>query len=427
MRVSSAVVSGMRGHLKERIKHALFSPAGFAIVLTGLIYIGAVLLVQTYGRAYREQGYDFTSYLRSTTEFVHGGNPYETGTQFPFIYPLFVCMIMIPFDLAPYWLSNFAWFAVNASSIFLSSLYFLRVLLPSCSPRQSIVLTAVPLLVTLNIVQSNLLNGQINHIVILLCVLFLYFLLRDRKLLAAVLLAAAIAIKLTPLIFLVYLTFRKEVRTIVWTLLFVCIFTVVLPYVFVGQRLAEYYEYYWHTFFAAKLLSSGGVTGEQGFNLVSFLRIVLRDASGPAVFVLASLLTLVPAGLLQIKLGRRQQSPPVAALLMLLYMVSILFISPMSETHHMAFLLLATVFMMTTALLGNRSADFQFGALSLLGVSCGVVLGKFVFSGYALAIAVCYGSIYIVTLREASGNLFPPFASPPAARDQRSRTRAGLR
>jgi hypothetical protein len=408
----------MKGHPKERIKNALFSPAGFAVILIVLICIGAVFLVQMYGKAYREDGYDFTGYLKATAEFLHGGNPYRPDTKFPLIYPLFLCIVMIPFNLAPYWLSNFAWFAVNASSIFLSSLYFLRILLPSCSPRQSIVLTAVPLLVTLNIVQSNLLNGQINHVVILLCVLFLYALLRDRKLLAAIWLAAAVSIKLTPLIFLVYLTFRKDFRTIVWTALFSCIFTVVLPYCFVGPRLVGHYESYFHTFFAAKLLSSGPASAEPAFNLASFLRIVLLDAGGLPVFVLASLLTLIPAGFLQIKLGKRQQSPPVAALLMLLYMVSILFISPMSETHHMAFLFLATVVMVTTALLGDRRSDFQAGALSLLGVSCGIVLGKCVFSGYALAIAVCYGFIYIVTLREASGSLLPLFASPPPAGDR---------
>ncbi len=79
------------------------------------------LLVQTLGRANRVEGYDFTSYLLASRAFWHGLNPYLVSTDFPFIYPLPVCVLVYPLTLIPYNTAmSFGIFSVSPHSLILS-------------------------------------------------------------------------------------------------------------------------------------------------------------------------------------------------------------------------------------------------------------------------------------------------------------------
>ena len=272
---------------REQARRFLFSRIGSVLIFALLIGVGVVFLLQMLRNAARESGYDFTAYLHAATVFLQGGNPYQLGAKFPFIYPLFTCILIVPFQAVPYWLANLCWFGINVTSLGLSAFFLLKIIARALSVRQCLGLALVPILLTINLTQSNLVNGQINFFVMLLCVLFLHALLSERKVLAAALLAAAIAIKLTPLVFLVFLVLRKEFRVLAWTVGFTCLFTLLLPFLFVGSRVFALYDGYLHSFLVARL-SDGSTPAELGFNLGAFLRLVFPDLNGAVMFVLTA-------------------------------------------------------------------------------------------------------------------------------------------
>ena len=85
------------------------------VVLT--IVVGTILLIQTFHKAYRVQGYDFTSYLLSAEALLQQKNPYTLDTVFPYIYPLFLAFTLIPLSVIPYGAANLIWFVLNASAL----------------------------------------------------------------------------------------------------------------------------------------------------------------------------------------------------------------------------------------------------------------------------------------------------------------------
>ena len=395
---------------REQARRFLFSRIGSVLIFALLIGVGVVFLLQMLRNAARESGYDFTAYLHAATVFLQGGNPYQLGAKFPFIYPLFTCILIVPFQAVPYWLANLCWFGINVTSLGLSAFFLLKIIARALSVRQCLGLALVPILLTINLTQSNLVNGQINFFVMLLCVLFLHALLSERKVLAAALLAAAIAIKLTPLVFLVFLVLRKEFRVLAWTVGFTCLFTLLLPFLFVGSRVFALYDGYLHSFLVARL-SDGSTPAELGFNLGAFLRLVFPDLNGAVMFVLTAAVTLGPVSLLQFMLGEKQRTPSRTLLFFVLYMTSILVISPMSETHHLAFLLLPSLVMSSLAWLG-AGADARVGTVGLLLFLCGIVLGRISFPGYALAILVSYAFVCVELVRNRAQSSQANFPAP---------------
>src|SRR5690606_38645342 len=148
----------------------LKSPVGFKTLLVFIGLVTIFFLIQTYGKAYRDYGYDFTSYLLSSKAFYSGLNPYQTETPFPFIYPLFLCLVLQPLIILPYWLAVFLWFIGSFFAIFFSAFMFLRMLRPTISEKSIIVIFGCLYLLLFPIISNNYLNGQINFFIVLLCV-----------------------------------------------------------------------------------------------------------------------------------------------------------------------------------------------------------------------------------------------------------------
>jgi len=210
-----------------------------------LLIIVFVLSLQTFNRANRTDGYDFSSYLLSSKALWEGDNPYETNSQFPYIYPLFLAVIITPLTYVPYWLANLLFLLINISG--LVTIYLIITKLFS-KEFGSIINYSIPLLVVciilLDIIQNNLLNGQINIVVLLLSVFFLLYLNKEEYILSSIFLAAAIAIKLTPLIFIFFLLKRKRFKELGLTFLFTVFFIFAIPYMISGSETTEYYKIY---------------------------------------------------------------------------------------------------------------------------------------------------------------------------------------
>jgi hypothetical protein len=358
--------------------------------MTFLIVVISVFFIQTFGKAYRENGYDFTSYLLSSRALFNGGNPYDTGSPFPFIYPLFLCVVLWPLTLLPYWLSNAVWFVLNTAALYLSILVLLKLYADSLSYKVFTALFLVPFLILTNVIQNNLLNGQINFIVLLFCILFLKYYVDNRKLLASVILSAAIAIKLTPLILIAYLIARKEFLWTGLTLALSVFLMFGLPYTVAGDKTLNWYSQYTQSFLVHNIASPSGAPDNFAFSITSISNFLFPSMSKLISLMIAGLISVVPIVVLQ--LTSRKDTTSEQTLFFSLYMIAILLISPMSETHHLIYLFPA-ISILSMAMLLHSNTHWQFGIVALGIVLISLIAAKFYHVASIVGIVVLYVSM----------------------------------
>ena len=124
---------------------------------------------------------DLTSYYFGPQHVLMGENPYREDTKYftPLVYPPLVMVLFTPLAIIPYELAGKVWVLLSIMTLVLS-LYLLSKLeevrffslknLFICS----LVFIAFPVRFTLGM-------GQINHLILFLFVLSLYFLQRNKK------------------------------------------------------------------------------------------------------------------------------------------------------------------------------------------------------------------------------------------------------
>jgi hypothetical protein len=182
-------------------------------------------------------------------------------------------------------------------------------------------------------IQNNLVNGQVNLVVLLFCVLFLKYFQSNKAILASIFLSLAIAIKLLPIILFVYVLFRKDYKVILYSLCFVIIFCL-LPAIFAGRKIFEFYEYYFNVFLlrgAAKSLPYGS----SHFTLDGLLSNMFPSvAHARWIQIISWLSVIVPLLFVEIR-GFRSKNRNSDVWIFSLYMIAMLLLSPLSETHHL--------------------------------------------------------------------------------------------
>jgi len=360
-----------------------------AIGLFGCIAI--ILAVQMYRSAYRPCGYDFTSYLKSARALIEGGDPYHAHEHFPYVYPLFLAFVLIPFALLPYWMSNLLWLGMSIASLLVSCLALLRIAgteIKTSQGRHVLVSGLLALIVIGGPVQNNMGNGQVNLIVVACCVMFLYHLTREQRLLGGVWLAAAISLKLLPAIFLMFLVFRKEWRVALYAVGFTILFCL-LPFVVVGTTVFDFYASYIDSFLLAKL----GGHGESGsgnliFSLEGTVRYLLPSlGQGRWLRILNTSGTL--GGLVWLEvLALRSARPGRDIWPFCGYLIAALMLSPMAEAHHLT-LMVPAVFLVTHKIIYDR--EWLSRGITALFVS-------FVIVFMVVAKALKHSPIYFVSL-----------------------------
>jgi len=188
-------------------------------------------------------------------------------------------------------------------------------------------------------IQNNFLNGQANFLVLLFSVLFLKYFLLNKNILASFFLAVAISIKLVPLIFILFCLLRKKYLLIILTFTFTLIFSL-LPSIFVGHKILDMYKEYLNSFILTKSRSSY-LTGHYSmfFTLNGFISYLFPISKNWLWLKFISLiLVLIPIIILE-NFNNKYNIPNCEIWIFNLYLLAILLISPMSETHHLAFLI----------------------------------------------------------------------------------------
>lgn len=321
-----------------------------------LLLLLAILLFQTYRRAYRSYGYDFSSYLEAASALAQGQDPYHVpGARFPYIYPLALAFALIPMTKVPYAVAVALWFVAGAGSLHLVARWASR--LDGGAPWR-LPLFGLVALAFLDPLQINLLNGQVNTEVLLLAVLFFDRYVAGRKTLAAVLLGLAIAIKIMPAVLLLFLFLRREIRMLAVTIAVSIVFCL-LPYLAAGTSVFSFYATYAHEFLLSR---AHGLVPEPHpifftpYGLVTFL----VPALGSSLLIRYGALVAVIAALAFFDLRRRSDTDPLR---FASYLAAIPLLSPMSEVHHLLLVIPAAFFVTAAALRdGSRAVQSATGA-----------------------------------------------------------------
>ncbi len=309
-----------------------FTRAGL-LLACGLVMF---LILQAVNTACESDGNDLTSYCLSSHALLQGGNPYATGSPFPYVYPLFLALIIAPLAILPCTVTTLIWALVGLAAL-VGTLAIIRHHAPA---RLPVALLLGLCLVYFDVIQNNVVNGQVNFLVLYLCVLGFQFSRKDRDAPAALAIGAAAAIKLTPLIMLCYLAARRRWLALGGTVL-VFLLLCLLPGVVPGVDLGGLYGEYGREFLAAKL--AGGTVRPDHVDF-SLAGILIRAGLPLNTVATAVFLLLVPGAIL---LWDRRSLRREGATdrdrhdlrAFSLYMLAPLFVVPISEVHHLVFAL----------------------------------------------------------------------------------------
>jgi hypothetical protein len=302
-----------------------------------------------YARMARVTGNDLGARLASARILVGGGDPYTLALpQGHGPYPLTIDALVIPLTWLPLGLAQSLWFTLSVAAL-VGSLLILDRLWRRARGGAADPILIVPFEVRLAGLalalfipfQNHLRYGQLNLLLLCLLSLFLAFHLRPRGPAAAASLGAAIALKLTPAVFLLYLarggresrgrSYRTALGAIAWTLLL----AVGLP-ALISPRVLELYRDGWAPEVAG--LAAGPV--EYAWRTRFTLAAVLTEispwlATVPGLRYAAAAAVLGPILWVQPRLAR---DPRGGLFLFALYVTAMPLVSPVSETHHLAVL-----------------------------------------------------------------------------------------
>lgn len=171
-------------------------------------------------------GNDFVVYYEAAKMFLQGLNPYKglITRTFPFNYPPPSLLFLWPLAFFDFRTANILWNILSLVCVLISVWVLLKI---STSYRKLplvIVFLILSFLFTVPFfpVKFNIGNAQINHFILLFCVLGIYFYQSGKKNLSAFFLAFATGIKFAPVIFVLYFILKKDwpqvIRFVFWLL-----------------------------------------------------------------------------------------------------------------------------------------------------------------------------------------------------------------
>lgn len=169
---------------------------------------------------------DFNVYYHAARQVSQGRDPYQSSLTptTPYIYPPLLSELLVPLSLLPLRAAAFVWFLVGVSSIVAAGILSARAGALEF-PAAVLPVALLSVLLVARFVLDNFSYGQVNTVIAGLVAASIYSYSRGRVKCSALLLGLACALKLTPLVLLVYHLARLRIRYVATTLLFTTVFT----------------------------------------------------------------------------------------------------------------------------------------------------------------------------------------------------------
>lgn len=258
---------------------------GYSVWIALCIFL-LVLTVGIIRKSYYETGWDFNVYIAAVSAFENGSDPYSVGnlqkyqmqaSNLPFVYPpisiLFFKALIVCFKKLH--LSNFRINYYILWCLFLTGTFF--VIRRGDKDFQPLLLTT---LLTTGFIASfwNFLTGNIGLIELFLFSLTFYFILKERYYLSAAFITVTAAMKIIPLVFLIFFIFLKTSKQGKWRII---LFSVML---FVLISVASYFlfpdiTYSYYQSVLGKLGGEGSPIHESGGIVNPSLFFLIRNVS----------------------------------------------------------------------------------------------------------------------------------------------------
>ena len=233
-----------------------------------LLWIALAALVVGLGAISVHRLFRGSSALDDTLEYarelvLEGTNAYEThrteGTHSK--YPPFFFLVTAPLALLPLGVAGAIWFLLNTSlSVACCVLAVAAFRAPGTGGRLPPIAYASPGLLAAVVIVTNLSRGQVNILILFFVCLGLYAFRRGRDLRAGLALGIAVALKLTPLLLVVYLLYRRAWRVALGTGIALIVAWAILPALVFGPREAVTVTKSWVG--VVQTFSEKGVLGE---------------------------------------------------------------------------------------------------------------------------------------------------------------------
>lgn len=300
------------------------------------ILIAAVLLIQAEIKALRSFGNDFTAYLDAAGALASGINPYFVSARFPYSYPLTLAWLFVPLRLLPVWLAAGLWFSVSIWALW-------RVVTESAAARErltrceAIALAVIVAVALIQIVQNELLNGQINLAVAALALAALRLSEQRRPLPAAMLWGLSVALKLFPLVLVPWFIVRRRWTELIGGMGAAAILSLI-PTLWIGTDAVRWTIDYFHRI-------SGGEAGAEGVadfihSNAAWMASHLAGFASTPDWLLVTTSAVLMGGAIAIDLRKGRDAGVQSGLM---YLSLVVLLSPKSETHHMVFSIPALV------------------------------------------------------------------------------------
>jgi len=297
--------------------------------VVALAFLVLLFAVQTWRKAYRSDGNDLTSYLAASRALAEGSNPYEVDTPFPYIYPLFPALALIPLAKTPYGAAVVLWFALSIAALTWVFAWIARREDPEGRARDAVPIAAIVLILLTEVVQNNLLNGQVNFVVLACSVAAVRA--GSTGFTSSAWWGVAIATKILPLALAPWWALRRRPLVIIGAVA-IAIALALAPVLVTGRGAVEWTTEYLRGFVGASL-EDGLSTDTLRFSLYG---LVSRFAPDVSWLPLACALIVLGGAALADARRRSREDDHVAYAM---YLAVIPFASPKSETHHLAFVL----------------------------------------------------------------------------------------
>ena len=159
------------------------------------------------------------------------GEP-EMGMYSMYTYPPLFAILFLPLSLMPYAVSVFTWFIMNFLFLFMS-LYLVLKSLKLLDQR----FTSFFILIFISnagAYASTLTGGQINILILFLLSLVFYLYIQEKKILTGMILALAVTIKVTPILFIGYFLIKQEFKILFYFTLGFILFFFLIPSAVLG-------------------------------------------------------------------------------------------------------------------------------------------------------------------------------------------------
>ncbi|MFH1421952.1 MAG: glycosyltransferase family 87 protein [Planctomycetota bacterium] len=181
---------------------------------------------------------DFCVFYTASKNIFSNQNIYTetmtvTGRQY--IYPPIFALICAPFAALGVQAALLIWY-IGSMTALLVSAYLSTLIVLGEKPdfRKAFFIGAAAVVLTGRAFDSDFQNGQINTLILLLVVVALYCVIRNLDTPAGLIMALAVCIKMTPVIFLPYFLYKRMWKTSLWFVIGLIIFLVIIPSVLLG-------------------------------------------------------------------------------------------------------------------------------------------------------------------------------------------------